>query len=51
VKTTCIEVGWTPYHGRRIKGAPIYTIVRGKVVMESGKVVGKPGDGEFVTPV
>jgi len=30
---------------------PVYTIVRGKVVMQDGKVVGKPGDGEFVAPL
>jgi len=50
-ETTYTRVGWTPYHGRRVKGVPIYTVVRGKVVMENGKVVGKPGDGEFVPPV
>ena len=50
-ETTYTKVGWTPYHGRKVKGAPIYTIVRGKVVMENGRVVGRPGDGEFVTPV
>lgn len=49
-ETTYTRVGWTPYHGRKVKGAPVYTIVRGKVVMQEGKVVGKPGDGEFITP-
>lgn len=50
-ETTYTRVGWTPYHGRKVKGVPVYTIVRGKVVMRDGKVVGKPGDGEFVAPV
>jgi dihydroorotase len=50
-ETTYTKVGWTPYHGRKVKGAPIYTIVRGNVVMENGKVIGKPGSGAFVTPV
>ena len=50
-QTTYTRVGWTPYHGRKVKGVPVYTIVRGKVVMEDGKVVGKPGDGEFITPM
>jgi len=50
-ETTYTRVGWTPYHGRKVKGAPVYTIVRGKVVMQDGKVVGKPGGGEFITPV
>ena len=50
-ETTYTRVGWTPYHGRKVKGVPVYTILRGKVVMQDGKVVGKPGDGEFVAPV
>ena len=50
-ETTYTRVGWTPYHGRKVKGVPVYTIVRGKVVMQDGKVVGKPGDGEFVAPL
>jgi len=50
-ETTYTRVGWTPYHGRKVKGVPVTTIVRGKVVMRDGKVVGKPGDGEFITPV
>src|SRR3989304_4723650 len=50
-ETTYTRVGWTPYHGRKVKGAPVYTVVRGKVVMQDGKVVGKPGGGEFITPV
>lgn len=50
-ETTYTRVGWTPYHGRKVKGVPICTLVRGKVVMENGKVVGKPGDGEFITPL
>ncbi|MFQ5684178.1 MAG: dihydroorotase family protein [Candidatus Binatia bacterium] len=50
-ETTYTRVGWTPYHGQKIKGAPICTLVRGKVVMENGKVSGKPGDGVCVSPV
>lgn len=50
-ETTYTRVGWTPYHGREVKGVPIRTLVRGKVVMENGRVVGKPGDGEFITPL
>ena len=50
-ETTYTKVGWTPYHGRKVKGVPIRTILRGKTVMENGKIVGKPGDGQFVKPV
>jgi dihydroorotase-like cyclic amidohydrolase len=49
--TTYTKVGWTPYHGRKIKGAPVRTIVRGKTVMLDGKIVGKPGDGQLVKPL
>jgi hypothetical protein len=27
------------------------TIVRGRIVMEDGKVIGKPGEGDFVRPL
>jgi dihydroorotase (multifunctional complex type) len=50
-ETTYTKVGWTPYHGQKVKGVPIRTILRGKTVMEEGKIVGKPGDGRFVRPL
>jgi len=40
----------TPFDGWRVKGLPVYTIVRGKVVMKDGEVVGKP-QGEYIKPV
>ncbi|MGA2957531.1 MAG: dihydroorotase family protein [Thermodesulfobacteriota bacterium] len=43
------KCGWTPYHGREVTGDVILTMVRGKVVMEAGKVIGEPGWGRFVT--
>jgi dihydroorotase (multifunctional complex type) len=42
--------GFTPLAGKRVRGVPIYTVVRGEVVMEDGDVVGTPGYGEFVAP-
>ncbi|MFQ5850466.1 MAG: dihydroorotase family protein [Candidatus Binatia bacterium] len=48
-KTTHTKVGWTPYDGRKVKGVPVATMVRGKVVMDNGNVLGEPGDGEFIT--
>lgn len=38
-------VGWTPYAGRRLKGRPVRTIVRGRTVYDNGKVVGEGGSG------
>ena len=40
---------YTIYDGHRLKGWPVMTIVRGKVVMEDGQVDGEAlGHGEFV---
>ncbi len=36
---------YTPYEGMQIKGWPVVTISRGKVVYDAGEVVGDPGWG------
>jgi hypothetical protein len=36
------------YEGMRLKGWPEYTILRGKVVFEKGKVLGEPGYGRYI---
>jgi len=38
----------SPWHGRLIKGAPVMTLVRGRVVMDDGKLVGEKGWGRPV---
>lgn len=43
------KCGWTPYHGKEVTGDVVLTIVRGKVVMEAGRVIGEPAWGRFVT--
>jgi dihydroorotase (multifunctional complex type) len=43
------KCGWTPYHGKETTGDVVLTMVRGKVVMRDGKVIGEPGWGRFVT--
>jgi dihydroorotase len=40
------KCGWTPYAGRKVKGVPVHTLLRGQFVFENGKVVGKPGYGK-----
>lgn len=35
----------TPWHGRPVRGGPVLTMVRGKVVMEGGRIVAEPGWG------
>jgi allantoinase len=43
------KCGWTPYHGAEMGGDVVLTMVRGKVVMREGEVIGEPGWGRFVT--
>jgi dihydropyrimidinase len=39
---------FTPYEGWEITGWPVLTMVRGKVIMEEGEIVGNPGYGEYI---
>jgi len=45
------KCGWTPYDGRLVHGLPIATLVKGKIVMWDGKILGRPGDGKWAKPV
>ncbi len=38
------------YEGRRVKGLPVMTFVRGELVAENGEPVGRPGHGRLVRP-
>ena len=40
--------GWTPFDGRRVKGRPVMTFLRGALIAERGGVVADPGVGRFV---
>jgi dihydroorotase len=44
------RIDWTPYAGRRLRGAIDRTIVRGRTVYVDGQVVGEPGWGRQVVP-
>ena len=39
----------TPFHGFRVKGMPVYTIVRGHMVMKNGELFGNPV-GQLLRP-
>jgi dihydroorotase (multifunctional complex type) len=39
----------SPFDGKKVKGKPILTIVRGSIVMEDGEIIGKPGNGKFIS--
>ena len=49
--TVLSRCGWTPYHGREVQGIPVHTILRGNVVFQDGKVVGRPGQGKLARRV
>jgi len=44
-------IGWTPYAGRKVRGVPVHTLVRGQFVFENGKVTGRPGYGRLASPL
>jgi len=39
---------WSIYEGWRFRGWPVLTMVRGKVVMEDGRITGEPGYGRYL---
>lgn len=39
---------YTPYEGTELKGWPVVTILRGEVVCENFKFVGRPGGGRYL---
>lgn len=46
--TSFSKCGYNPFEGWRVKGVPVCTIVRGSKVYEDGRIVGKPGYGQFI---
>ena len=44
------KIGYTPYAGRRVRGAVTTTISRGEVVYADGTVTGRPGRGRHARP-
>ena len=41
-------VGWSPYHGRRVRGRVISTWLRGRCIYQDGQITVEPGVGQFV---
>lgn len=39
-------IGWSPYAGRKVKGKPVRTILRGQTIYLDGEVVGEKGYGK-----
>jgi dihydropyrimidinase len=47
-ETHHMNVDYSAYEGMKIKGVTKTVLSRGRVVIEDGKYVGKPGDGQFL---
>jgi hypothetical protein len=45
--TVVSRAGWTAYAGRRIRGRPVVTLSRGRVVASDGRAIGGPG-GQYL---
>ena len=39
---------YTPFEGLSLKGWPGEVLVRGETVVDNGRVVGRPGYGEYI---
>jgi dihydropyrimidinase len=47
-KTLHMRVDYSPFEGQEVTGAPAYVLLRGEVIVDHFKYVGKKGDGRFV---
>lgn len=39
---------WSHYEGWKFKGWPVMTMLRGKVIMEDGRILAEPGYGKYI---
>ena len=39
---------FTPFEGIKVRGAPWLVLLRGRVIAREGRVMGRPGGGEFI---
>ncbi|MFW5942332.1 MAG: dihydropyrimidinase [Chloroflexota bacterium] len=43
-----MKAGWHPFEGWRVRGAPVLTMLRGRVIMKEDEFCGEAGLGHFV---
>lgn len=41
-QTLASRCGWTPFEGREVTGSPVMTVLRGRIVMREGELLGAP---------
>jgi dihydroorotase len=44
------KCAWTPFAGRRVRGSPVATLVRGHTVQRNGEILAEPGWGKQAKP-
>jgi allantoinase len=49
-EATHYAVGWSPYHGRAVRGAVVSTWLGGACIYADGEVSAGPGTGRFIRP-
>lgn len=42
------QAGYSPYEGWSMKGKPVATMLRGRMIMADGKLLAAPGNGEYL---
>ena len=47
-KDSLYGMDWYPYEGMTVKGWPIITISKGKILWKNGEFLGQAGDGAFL---
>jgi dihydroorotase len=43
------KCGWTPYKGRTVTARVTATVLRGRLIMQDGRILAEPGYGRYVT--
>jgi dihydropyrimidinase len=46
--TLHMRVDYSPFEGREVVGGPTHVLQRGRVIVEGGKFLGRPGQGQFL---
>ena len=43
-----VNCDYTPYEGMQLRGWPALVLSRGEIVVDEGKLVAEPGQGQFL---
>jgi dihydropyrimidinase len=43
-----MRVDYSPYEGRSVRGSPCQVLSRGRLIVDRGRFLGRPGDGQYL---